>query len=71
MINRYVLGLFAILASCTHPGAAPPAPGPVTYTVGDPYQVGGEWLYPREFNDYDATGLATVIVRRRARLYGG
>ena len=60
MINRYVIGLFAILASCTHP-AAPPAPGGVKYTVGDPYQVGGEWLYPREFNDYDATGLATVI----------
>ena len=60
MINRYVIGLFAILASCTHP-AAPPAPGGVKYMVGDPYQAGGEWFYPREVNDYDATGLATVI----------
>jgi rare lipoprotein A len=29
--------------------------------VGDGYQSQGEWLYPRVFNNYDATGLATVI----------
>lgn len=60
MINRYVIGLFTILASCTHT-VAPPAPGGVKYMVGDPYQAGGEWFYPREMNDYDATGLATII----------
>jgi rare lipoprotein A len=60
MINRYVIGLFAILASCTQP-VAPPPPGGVKFTVGDPYQAGGEWFYPREMNDYDATGLAIVI----------
>jgi rare lipoprotein A len=57
MINRFILGLFAILASCTFRG---PPPGPVTFTVGNPYQVGGEWLYPRAFSSYDVTGLATV-----------
>ncbi len=39
----------------------PPAPGPVTYTVGNPYQVGGEWRYPREFGSYDVTGLGVII----------
>src|SRR5271165_6556709 len=61
MINRFVLGLFAILASCTREAPVPPAPGPVTYTVGNPYQSGAEWNYPRNFDSYDATGLATVI----------
>ncbi|WP_298284875.1 SPOR domain-containing protein [Acidocella sp.] len=57
MINRLILGLFAILASCTFRGTPP---GPVKFTVGNPYQVGGEWLYPRDFPAYDATGLATI-----------
>ncbi len=46
------------LASCSQP--AGPPPGPVAYTIGQPYQAGGEWHYPREFNSYDVTGLATV-----------
>jgi rare lipoprotein A len=58
MINRFILGLFAILASCT---TKAPAPGPVTFTVGNPYQVGGEWMYPQNFSAYDATGVGTVI----------
>lgn len=61
MINRGVLAIFVALSSCAHRGPAGPAPGPVTYTIGNPYQVGGEWRYPRAFNDYQATGLATVI----------
>ncbi len=59
MINRFVLGLFAILASCTH--VAPPPSGGAKFTVGQPYQAGGEWQYPQDYNDYDATGLATVL----------
>jgi rare lipoprotein A len=59
MMNRYAAGLFAILASCT--AQKPPAPGPVAYTVGNPYQLGNEWIYPQEFTSYDLTGLATVI----------
>jgi rare lipoprotein A len=30
------------------------------YVVGDPYQAGGAWYYPREMSIYEATGLATV-----------
>ncbi len=58
MINRAILGLCAALAGCM---AKPPPPGPVAYTVGQPYQAGGEWRYPREFTSYDVTGLAVVI----------
>ncbi len=60
MINRFVLGLTALLASCTRP-APPPPSGPVSFTIGNPYQAGHEWRYPRDFNDYDATGLSTII----------
>lgn len=34
------------------------------YVVGDPYQVGGEWFYPRIFSDYDVTGLSTLATGR-------
>lgn len=29
------------------------------YRVGQPYQVGGRWYYPREQPDYDETGIAS------------
>jgi rare lipoprotein A len=61
IINRYMLTLFAALSSCAHRAAPPPSPGPVTFTIGNPYQAGGEWRYPREFNNYDVTGLSTII----------
>ena len=61
MINRLILALCAALAGCVPHGPPPPAPGPVTYTIGNPYQVGGEWRYPREFGSYDATGLGVII----------
>jgi rare lipoprotein A len=60
VINRFILSVFVALASCTHKAAGPP-PGPVTFTIGNPYQSGGEWHYPRDFNAYDVTGLSTVI----------
>ncbi|MDE1906285.1 MAG: SPOR domain-containing protein [Rhodospirillales bacterium] len=60
MINRLVLAFCAALAGCVPHGPPPPAPGPVTYTIGNPYQVGGEWRYPREFGSYDETGLGVV-----------
>lgn len=59
MINRFFVGLFAALSSCIG-GAPSPAPGPVTYVVGSPYQIGGEWEYPQEFTSYDVTGLGVV-----------
>lgn len=67
MINRVVLALSALLASCARP--VPPPPGPVTFTVGNPYQIGDEWRYPRDYNDYNATGLATIIDPATAPAY--
>lgn len=68
MINRLILALTALLASCAKP-PPPPAPGPVTFTIGNPYQAGGEWFYPRNYNEYDRTGLATVIDPAKAPAY--
>lgn len=68
MINRLVLALAALLASCAKP-PPPPAPGPVTFTIGNPYQTGQEWRYPRNYNDYDRTGLATIIDPTQATTY--
>ncbi len=59
MTNRLIFVLCAAVAGCTP--IRPPAPGPVTYTVGKPYQLGGEWRYPREFSSYDVTGLGVII----------
>ena len=62
MINRCVLGICAGLAGCMQAAPPPPPPpGPVTFTIGNPFEAGGEWRYPRNFNNYDVTGLATVI----------
>ena len=33
----------------------------MAFTIGNPYQAGGEWQYPRDFTSYDVTGLSTVI----------
>jgi len=60
MVNRFILGICVALAGCVH--RPPPAPvGGPKFTVGDGYQSQGEWRYPHVFNNYDATGLATVI----------
>src|ERR1700679_89397 len=29
------------------------------YKVGEPYQIGGDWYYPREDYSYDETGIAS------------
>ena len=47
MMNRAILGLFVALAGCMNQAPAQPPPGPVTFTVGNPYQAGGEWQYPQ------------------------
>jgi len=65
MINRSIAGLLmtisAALSGCVHHQPAPVASGPTSFVVGNPYQSHGEWLYPRNFDNYDTTGLATVI----------
>jgi rare lipoprotein A len=35
-----------------------PTPNPM-YKVGEPYQIGGLWYYPKEQPDYDETGVAS------------
>src|SRR3546814_10635464 len=41
---------------------APSASGPVSdwpVKVGNPYQVLGQWYYPKDDRDYDQTGIAS------------
>jgi rare lipoprotein A len=45
-----------LLASCHH---APPPANP-HYVLGQPYQAGDAWFYPRESYEMQETGLATV-----------
>jgi rare lipoprotein A len=61
-IGRRMLGvaLAAGLASC----ARPPAPQP-RYMLGEPYQLGGVWSYPREDFGLVQTGLASVAADTR------
>ncbi len=50
-----------LLAACGHGGGGGPSAGvsQPTYKVGSPYQVGGQWYYPREDYSYDETGIAS------------
>ncbi len=55
--------LAAIAAGCvTPPPGQPKVSVPANagvYRVGQPYQIGGVWYYPREQPDYDETGIAS------------
>jgi len=60
------LTLCLLLAACaTKPsgggnaGAGTTGTGGAIYKVGTPYQIGGEWYYPREDYSYDETGVAS------------
>jgi rare lipoprotein A len=57
--------LLPLLAACTPATAPAPAAQP-RYVVGEPYQLGGSWSYPREDFALRETGLATVIADPRA-----
>lgn len=55
--------LAALAAGCAatqpeQPKVTVPANAGV-YRVGNPYQIGGTWYYPREQPDYDETGIAS------------
>ncbi len=65
MLHRYILAILAALSGCAYPPALPPKT--VSFTIGNPYEAGGEWQYPRQFNHYDTTGLATIITDNTAR----
>jgi rare lipoprotein A len=59
MLTRRLALLLPLLAACTPP---PPAPQPQPrYTVGQPYEMGGVWSYPREDFALRDTGLATTV----------
>lgn len=63
--TRRLMLLLPLLAACTP--AKPPAPVvPPRYVVGEPYEMGGIWSYPREDFALRETGLATVIPDPRA-----
>lgn len=53
--------LCALLAACaSHPsGGGAPSSGAGVYKVGQPYQINGNWYYPREDYSYDETGIAS------------
>ena len=61
--------LITLLAACASergPNAGKPAGkggeapvGTPTYKVGQPYQINGNWYYPREDYSYDETGIAS------------
>ncbi len=62
MFGRGVLGAFLALSGCMHRPPPPPRPPRVPrFTIGTPYQAQGEWRYPRDFDSYDVTGLATTL----------
>jgi rare lipoprotein A len=56
------VALAVLAAGCAtepeQPKVAVPANAGV-YRVGNPYQIGGTWYYPREQPDYDETGVAS------------
>ena len=56
-----VVALGALAAGCASAPeqkvSVPPNAG--VYKIGNPYQIGGTWFYPREQPDYDETGIAS------------
>jgi rare lipoprotein A len=61
--------VLAVLVLAALAGCAPRAPVPVAqsrYLIGQPYQMGGTWSYPREDFALVETGLATVAADARA-----
>ena len=55
MKRTFALLLALLAASCHRPPPAAPH-----YVLGEPYEAGGVWYYPRESYQGDETGLATV-----------
>jgi rare lipoprotein A len=62
-----LVGAIMGLVSCTS-NNPPVVQTPAKFTTGYPYQSGGEWRYPQVFNNYDATGLATVADSQAGQL---
>jgi len=72
VIRCVTLAWLALLPGCSQFGRRSPASlDGARYTVGDPYQAGGVWYYPREQLRYVATGLATVVADHKGRTADG
>ena len=57
-----VLAVGALAAGCASAPEQPRVrvpPNAGVYKVGNPYQIGDTWYYPREQPDYDETGIAS------------
>jgi rare lipoprotein A len=55
-----LLGVALLLSGCSLFRRRAVVQTPAHYTVGEGYQLGGVWYYPRERTEYDATGLAGI-----------
>ena len=65
-MRRLALALGVAASGCAvH--QPPPAPAP-HYVLGQPYQAGGVWFYPRESDQTDETGIAVVYGAGHAAL---
>ena len=59
VIALSALGALAAGCASAPEGRVSVPPNAGIYKVGNPYQIGGTWYYPREQPDYDETGLAS------------
>jgi len=62
IIVRRLLSLFLlfIVAACaSHQGSQRPSRTEPVYKVGQPYEISGNWYYPKEDYNYDETGIAS------------
>ncbi len=59
--NWAIIPLALGLAGCAQPRRSGLIPAGARYTIGAPFQAGGEWRYPRVIDHYDQQGLAMII----------
>lgn len=59
-----LLALVALLPACQPPPLPPPSTG--RYVIGQPYEAGGIWSYPREDFSGSETGVAAILPDRAA-----
>lgn len=64
ILPRSLALMLPLLVACTPP--PPTQKSQPRYTVGQPYEMGGTWSYPREDFSLRETGLATVVPDARA-----
>ena len=59
-IYRFLsLAVLLLVAACATQQAQRPSQRAPSYKVGEPYQIEGNWYYPKEDFSYDETGIAS------------